>query len=150
MSPSFLSALRVACLAGALAWTGAAPAATHATPDEMAACVAAMQVQAEEWAAAVRAGDAGLEKTLLAELERASALMGRSYLDGAHDEADAKARLKAARDAQAGWPREQREALRLSCDARANAELAASNFLQRALVQRMARKRLQTMLKPQP
>ena len=73
----------------------------------------------------------GLAVALLTELERAAALMGRSYLDGSHDEARAKARLRAAQDLQAGWSDEQRLRLRLSCDGHADAELAASSRPQR-------------------
>ena len=130
------------------AW-GASPAAAldSLSDDDTAACIAVMQTQADDWARQVRDGDRASEPALLTELERAAALMGRSYLDGSHDEARAKARLRAAQDLQAGWSDEQRLRLRLSCDGHADAELAASSRPQRFIIERLARSRLKRMLR---
>lgn len=118
----------------------------HLSNEETATCIAVMQHQAEAWAQQVRQGDRALEPTLLAELERAAALMGRSYLDGARDEAEAKARLKAAQEAQAAWPEERRLRQRLVCDGHADAEIARAGWAQKLLIQKMARSRLKRML----
>lgn len=118
--------------------------------EETATCIAVMQHQAEAWAQQVRQGDRALEPTLLAELERAAALMGRSYLDGTRDEAEAKARLKAAQEAQANWPAERRLRQRLVCDSHADAEIARAGFAQKLLIQKVARSRLKRMLAPAP
>lgn len=118
----------------------------HLSSDETATCIAVMQHQVEAWAQQVRAGDRSLEPTLLAELERAAALMGRSYLDGARDEAEAKARLKAAAEAQAAWPEERRLRERLVCDGHADAEIARAGWAQKIVIQKMARSRLKRML----
>ena len=135
---------------GLAGWLVAGPAAAldSLSDDATAACIAVMQTQADDWARQVREGDKASEPALLTELERAAALMGRSYLDGAHDEARAKARLKAAQDQQATWSDEQRLRLRLSCDGHADAELAASSRPQRFIIERLARSRLKRMLKP--
>lgn len=148
--PSANRGLRLALglgLLGALA-AGPAGAVEALSADDTAACIAAMQTQADDWARQVREGDKASEPALLTELERAAALMGRSYLDGAHDEAKAKARLKAAQDLQATWTDEQRLRLRLTCDGHADAELAATSRPQRFIVERLARSRLKRMLKP--
>lgn len=135
---------------GLMAALAAGPAAAldSLSDDDTAACIAVMQTQADDWARQVRDGDKSSEPALLTELERAAALMGRSYLDGAHDEAKAKARLKAAEAQQAGWTDQQRLRLRLSCDGHADAELAASSRPQRFIIERLARSRLKRMLKP--
>lgn len=122
----------------------------HLSSEETATCIAVMQHQADAWAQQVRRGDRALEPTLLAELERAAALMGRSYLDGARDEAEAKARLKAAQEAQASWPAERHLRQRLVCDGHADAEIARAGWAQKLLIRKMARSRLKRMLATGP
>jgi hypothetical protein len=113
---------------------------------ETAQCIAVMQTKADDLARHVKAGDKSLEPALRTELERAAVLIGRSYLDGMHDEAQAKARLKQAHDAQSKWTDAQRNKLHKECVQRADAELAAASVVQRFIVQRVAQARLQRLL----
>jgi hypothetical protein len=119
------------------------PGAGH---DDTASCIAVMQMQADELARLVRTGDKAQTPALQTELERAAALIGRTYLDGLHDQAQAKAQLKEAQDAQATWSDAQKNSLHLSCVKRADAELAAASRTQRFAVERIAQARLQRLL----
>jgi hypothetical protein len=113
---------------------------------DIAECVAVMQLQADELARQVKAGNARQEAALRTELERAAALIGRAYLDGAHDEAAAKAKLKAAQDAMAGKSDAQRATMHEACVQRADAELAAASGPQRFIVEWVAKSRMRRML----
>lgn len=124
--------------------SGVAPA--RAVSDETAVCVAVMQLRADEMAQQVRTGDTAQEAALRTELERAAALIGRAYLDGLHDEAQARARLKAAQDAQAGKSAAERAGLHAACVRRADAELESASFLQRFIVSRIAQARMSRLL----
>ncbi len=125
-------------------------AAAGGATDETAECIAAMQGHADELARQVRAGDTSLEPALRAELERAAALIGRAYLDGHHDEAEARARLKQAQEAQATLSEPGRVSLHAACVKKADAELESASGLQRFVVTRIAQARLNRMLRPQP
>lgn len=140
-------ARRLAALA-LLPWLALAPAhaGETASPEFIADCVAVMQSRADELARQVKAGDTGQQAALRVELQRAAALIGRAYLDGERDEADAKARLKAAQDHQGTRSDTQREALHAACERRADAELATANVLQRFIVERVAQARMNRML----
>ena len=118
-------------------------AATH---EEIANCIAVMQTQAEDLARLVKAGDQAQTPALRTELERAAALVGRTYLDGERDQAQAKAKLKEAQDAQATWSDEQKSSLHESCVKLADGYLASANGTERFIVRRAAQARLQRML----
>lgn len=139
---------------GALGWmtllavvAASAPPARGADVD-IAECIAVMQVQADELARQIKAGDSRQEAALRTELERAAALIGRAYLDGEHDEATAKAKLKGAQDAQAGKSDAQRASVHAACVQRADAELAAASGPQRFIVEWVASSRMRRMLAP--
>lgn len=118
----------------------------EAARQETATCVAVMQTHADTLARSVKAGDKSKEAALRSELERAAALIGRTYLDGLQDPAEAKARLQAAQERQAGWDDARRGAVRQSCVKKADAELAAASGAERFLVARVAQARLKRML----
>jgi hypothetical protein len=122
----------------------AAPDAVRA--DETANCIAVMQTHTDELARQVRAGHKTLEGPLRAELVRAAALVGRTYLDGLRDGDEAKARLHAAQERQRTWDAPRRASLRQTCDKRADAELAAASRAERFVVERVARARMKRML----
>jgi hypothetical protein len=147
---SFCRPVLAVALAGLLLPTVlvAAPAraATGSDHDDTAHCIAVMQTQADDLARQVRTGDKAQAPALRIELERAAALIGRTYLDGLHDPALAKAQLKEAQDAQAKWSDAQRSSLHLSCVKRADAELAAASRPQRFAVERIAQARMQRLL----
>ncbi len=88
--------------AGALACGLRRTASAGPTPERAAACVAALKVRADALALRLRAGDAKVQPELTKLLEHGYAFIGDAYLNGHRDEKAAKARLKAAQDAQAG------------------------------------------------
>ena len=135
-----------AALLGSAACVVPAHAADQAPVDDTANCIAVMQTQADHLARQVKAGDQAREPALRTELRRAAALIGRSYLDGLHDAAVAKARLKAAQDGQAGWGEERKSRVHQACLKRADAELAAASAPQRFIVDRFAQAHLKRML----
>ena len=97
---------REIAFAAALSWSAVwvpAHAAGEATVDDTANCIAVMQPLADQLARQITAGDTARESALRTELTRASALIGRSSLDGVRDSRTAKARLKAAQEGQAAW-----------------------------------------------
>jgi hypothetical protein len=125
---------------------GARAAPDAARADETANCVAVMQTHTDDLARQVRAGQKTLEGPLRAELVRAAALVGRTYLDGLRDGDEAKARLHAAQERQKSWDAPRRASLRQICDRRADAELAAASRAERFIVERAARARMKRML----
>ena len=139
-------------LLAALSWSAVWPpahAAGSTAVDDTASCIALMQTQADDLARRIKAGDKTQEPVLQAELRRAGALIGRTYLDGLHDHNEAKARLKAARDRQAAWDDDRKKNVHRACLTRADAELAAASGPQRFIVERFARARFKHMLEPQ-
>jgi hypothetical protein len=146
-----LTCLRRAWLALAVAmctWAAWLPAhaAGEATYDDTADCIALMQASADELARQIKAGDKAREPALRSELRRAGVLIGRTYLDGLHDSAEAKARLKAAQERQATWDEERKKRVYQACVKRADAELAAASGPERFIVERFAQIRFERML----
>jgi hypothetical protein len=147
-----LACLRRVWLALAVAlsaWAAWLPAhaADEATFDDTADCIALMQTNADDLASQIKAGDKAREPALRSELRRAGVLIGRTYLDGLHDSAEAKARLKAAQERQAAWDEERRKHVYQACVNRADAELAAASGPERFIVERYARARFDRMLR---
>jgi hypothetical protein len=126
-----------AALLGLAAWVPS-HAAEEAPADDTANCIAVMQTQADSLARQIKAGDQAREPALRTELSRAAALIGRTYLDGLHDAAVAKARLKAAQESQATRSEERKNRVHAACLRRADVELAAAPALQRFIVDRFA------------
>lgn len=139
----------VVALFAAAAWAPAHAAGDPARHDDTANCVAVMQPNADELARQVKAGNKAQEPVLRKELVRATALVGRTFLDGLHDSAEAKARLKAAQMRQAAWDEPRKAQLRLACLKRADAELAAASRPERFIVERVAQTTMQRMLRAQ-
>jgi len=138
-----------ALLVTAAPWSLARAANDAAAYDDTANCVAVMQPNADELARQVKAGNKAQEPVLRRELVRATALVGRTYLDGLHDSAEAKARLKAAQQRQAAWDDDRKAQLRQACLKRADAELAAASPPERFIVERIAQSTMQRMLRAQ-
>ena len=138
-------ALLVLALSMCLAWLPA-HATGETTYDDTADCIALMQTSADELARQIKAGDKAREPALRTELKRAGILIGRTYLDGLHDSAEAKARLKAAHERQATWDEERKKRVYQACVKRADAEFAAASGPERFIVERYAQARLEHML----
>lgn len=139
--------LLAAWLLAAAAWTLARAAPDKPSHDDTANCVAVMQTNADELARQVKRGNKAQEPALRAEVLRATALVGRTYLDGMHDSAEAKARLKAARERQAGWDAAHKASVRQTCVKRADVELANASSAERFIVERIAHVQLKRMLR---
>jgi len=123
-------------------------AADDAKHEDTANCIALMQVRADDLARQIKAGDTAREPVLRTELTRAGALIARAYLDGMHDGVEAKARLKAAHEGQAGWDEERKQSVYQACLKRADAELASASGPERYAASRFAEVRLKRMLGP--
>jgi hypothetical protein len=121
-------------------------AADEAAYDDTADCIALMQTNADDLARRIKAGDKDQEPALRSELRRAGVLIGRTYLDGLHDSAEAKARLKVAQERQATWDEERKQRVHQACVGRADAELSAASGPERFIVERYAQARLKRML----
>jgi hypothetical protein len=78
---------------------------------------------------------------------RATALGGRTYLDGPHESAEAKPRRKAAQQRQAAWDEARKARLYQACLQRADAELAAASPPERFIVEHIAQSTMQRMLR---
>lgn len=132
------------------AWVASAHAAGDpARHDDTANCIAVMQPNADDLARQVKAGNKAQEPVLRQELVRATALVGRTYLDGLHDSAEAKARLKAAQERQATWDEARKARLHQACLQRADAELAGASPPERFIVEHIAQSTMQRMLRAQ-
>ncbi|HEY6355764.1 MAG TPA: hypothetical protein VIY30_14855 [Burkholderiaceae bacterium] len=144
-----MSDLRCAWLAFALCMGATwlpAHATDEATVDDTADCIALMQPNADELARQIKAGNKAREPALRSELRRAGVLIGRTYLDGLHDSAEAKARLKAAQERQTTWDEERRKRVYQACVKRADAEFAAASGPERFIVERFAQARFERMV----
>ena len=138
-------------LASCCLWaTGSIAAGPAATPQELhtARCVAALDVNTERLAAQVKAGRAELRPTLVQRLRYGVAFIGQSYLDGERDEARSHALLDEALEAQKALPEQELAARQSACAEEGRQLLAASNGITRALVTRLADRRMKKLLAP--
>jgi len=125
----------------------APPADLPAERDLHAAqCVAALQVQTEDLAAQVKAGREEVRPMLLSRLESGTAFVGDTYLHGESDESKARALAKQALEAQKSLTEAQLRSRQDACAAEGSRLLADSNALERAVVKRLARKRMDRLL----
>ncbi len=111
-----------------------------------AECVAALEISTDELARQVKAGRADLRPLLRQRLDAGAAFIGTAYLAGDRDEARAQALLAAALKAQAALPKAELAASQARCAQEGARLLAASNFIGRAVVSQLARKRMQKLL----
>jgi hypothetical protein len=132
-------------LAACAATAGAGP-----TPERAAACVAALKVRADALALRLRAGDAKVQPELTKLLEHGYAFIGDAYLNGHRDEKAAKARLKAAQDAQAALSEAQLAERQAGCQTEASKMLANTAAFNRMLIANAARARIDKLKKTAP
>lgn len=125
-----------------------------AVPDPVAGelhtaeCVAALEVSTVELASRVKAGHEDLKLLLADRLEFGAALIGDAYLRGDRDEARSQALLATALDAQKTLSAEALSSRQMACADEARQVLAESNFISRAVVSRLAKKRMNKLLGP--
>ena len=126
----------------------AAAAADDPTAHELhsAQCVAALEASADDLAAQVKAGHEEMRTPLLDRLKHGAAFIADSYIQGERDEGRAKEFLAAAREAQKALPKAELSARQLACAQEGADLLAKADFLSRAVVSRLAQKRMKKLL----
>lgn len=113
-----------------------------------AQCVAALEVSTEELARQVKAGHEELRPVLVSRLEFGTALIGDAYLRGERDEARSQSLLAAAIEAQKTLSDEELSARQTSCAKEGRKVLAEGNVISRAVVSRLAKRRMKKLLGP--
>ncbi|MBP6901791.1 MAG: hypothetical protein KBC73_16970 [Burkholderiaceae bacterium] len=124
----------------------ARPAAPNPREWATAQCVAALDVQTEALALQVKAGRADLRGLLRARLKSGAAFIGQAWLDGERDEARSQSLLKQALEAQRGLSAADLAARQNRCAAEADKLLDQANALSRAVVSRLADRRMKKLL----
>lgn len=126
----------------------AAPAAPPSARDLHAAqCVAALEVNTQSLAAQVKAGKEDVRPILRSRLESGTAFVGDVYLRGQSDEARPRKLANEALEAQKKLSDAQLMERQNACADEGTKLLAASNALERAVVKRLARKRMDKLLR---
>ena len=120
-------------------WAGAALATP--TPQQAAACVAALQARAAPIAQRLRDGDTTAEAQLLPVVTASFAFVGSVYKQGIRG-AEADALLKAAEKAQSTIPPADLARAQDLCQAQGQQLFSDANFFERQFVSRAARKRI--------
>lgn len=133
---------------GASSQPTAGRGAAQVPPREWASaqCVAALDLQTETLAAQVKAGRADLRGLLKARLKAGAAFIGQAWLDGQRDEGRSQALLKQAQEAQRSLPAPELATRQNRCAAEGDKLLADANPLSRAVVSRLADKRMKKLL----
>ena len=122
----------------------AAPPSAHDL--HAAQCVAALQVNTQSLAAQVKTGKEEARPMLLSRLESGTAFVGDVYLRGESDEARARKLANDALEAQKKLSDAQLMERQNACAEEGAKLLATSNGLERAVVKRLARKRMDRLL----
>ena len=127
---------------------GATAAPTDPTAHELhtARCVAALEANTDDLAVQVKAGQADLKPLLLDRLKYGAAFIGDAYLQGERDEARAKGLLNAALEAQKALPKDELSARQTRCAEEGAQLLASADLVSRAVVSRLAQKRMKKLL----
>jgi len=120
------------------------------TPERAASCVAALKVRADALTQRLQAGDAKVQPELAKVLEYGYVFIGDAYMNGHRDEQAAKARLKAAQEAQAGLSEAQLTQRQAGCQAEATKMLAETAAFNRMLIANAARARIAKLKKAAP
>ena len=111
-----------------------------------AECVAALDLNTQELAKQVKAGKESARSLLLDRLVSGSAFIGDAYLHGDSDEGEARALADKAREAQKKLPPRELAARQNTCADEGARLYAAGNGLQRAVVKRLAKRRMDKLL----
>jgi hypothetical protein len=125
----------------------AAPAPEPSPRDLHAAeCVAALEVHTQDLAQRVKSGNEASRAVLLDRLISGTAFVGDTYLHGNSDEKQARALANQALEAQKSLPAPELATRQAACANEGAKLFAASNGLQRAVVKRLAKKRMDKLL----
>jgi hypothetical protein len=138
---------RHALAAALLALAGPAGAADPTPQDRRAAqCVAALEASADDLVRQVKAGTDAARQSLLDRLTQGAAFVGDTFLHGGANETQARALIEQAEADQRQLPPAELAARQAACAHEATRLLAQSNALERAVVRRLARKRMDKLL----
>jgi hypothetical protein len=144
MKPSALCAL---LLLPACAWSQAVPESPPSARDlHSAQCVAALDLQTQELARQVKAGKEALRPVLLERLVAGATFVGDAYLHGDSEEGRARELADEAREAQKRLPPAELAARQAACASEGSRLHASGNALQKAVVKRLAKKRMERLL----
>jgi hypothetical protein len=134
-------------LLGACAFAQAEPTAAPSARELHAAqCVAALQVSADALAQQVKSGNEAARPVLQGRLEAGAAFVGDAYLHGTTDEGRARALANDALEAQKRLNAARLSARQAACAAEGATLLSNSNGLERSVVKRIAKKRMEKLL----
>lgn len=119
------------------------------TPRDLhaAQCVAALETQTETLAEKVKAGNEATKPLLMERLIAGTAFVGDSYLHSKLDENQARALVHQAQEAQKSLPPAELAARQDSCAGAGSKLYASSNGVQQMVVQRLAKKRMEKLLR---
>ena len=135
-----------AAVAGAASAQSARSAPPSAREWADAQCVAALDAQTDALARQVKAGQADLRGLLRARLKAGAAFIGRAWLEGQRDEAGSQALLGKAREAQRSLPAAELAQRQTRCAAEGERLLAEANAFNRAVVSKLADRRMKRLL----
>ena len=128
-------------LAFTLLLVAAVAARAEPTPEHAAACVAALEREAEGMAREFRDGKVEIETELVHRVQQGFAFVGSAYKQGLRSE-EADRLLKAAEEAQETLPPAELAARQNACRNEGSRLLANASLLERAFVVRAAQKRV--------
>jgi hypothetical protein len=143
--------MKISTLAAAAAFLATVSQAGLAAPPSArdlhaAQCVAALDVNTQSLAADVKTGKESARPVLQSRLESGAAFVGDVYLRGESDEAQARKLASEALEAQKRLTDVQLIERQNACADEGAKLLASSNFLERAVVKRLASKRMNRLL----
>lgn len=124
--------------------------AAHADPTprdlHAARCVAALEVETEQLAQEVKSGKEASRQRLLERLLAGTAIVGDTYLHGNSNEQEARQLANQALEAQKSLSAGELAARQLTCAEEGSKLFESSNALQKAIVTRLAKKRMAKLL----
>lgn len=138
--------LLVAGVSLAHAAPAADPSDTSPRDTHAAECVAALDVNTQELAKQVKAGQQDARTLLLDRLIAGTAFVGDTYLHGSADEQQARALANEALEKQKSLTPAQLAARQLACATEGTKLYDESNGLEKAVVKRLAKKRMDKLL----
>jgi hypothetical protein len=113
---------------------------------QTARCVAALEVNTQELARQVQGGRDELRPVLLGRLKSGAAFIGKAYLAGERDKGRARSLLDSALEAQKALPESIMVARQAACHEEGARSVAGANVIERAVVNRVAEKRMKQLL----
>lgn len=136
-----IAVLSIAALSTAQA-DPAADSPASARDLHAAECVAALEVNTQDLAKQVKAGNEASRQVLLDRLTSGTAFVGDTYLHGGSDEKQARALANQALETQKRLSSAELAARQLACATEGATLYAGSNLLEKAVVKRLAKKRM--------